>query len=346
MVTSDCRPLGRSADIFYCPSCSFVQRLRSQEWRAECARIYETYFAYPQPGNLEVKTAFTNKTGGQSRSLLVLERLNREGVVNQSGTWLDYGCGDGHLLMGCQQVFPNMELFGTDVSRNTEKSFESLEGITFIPNRDISVRKYDVISLFHVLEHAEDPIALLSTLRECLKPGGMLLIQVPNHLANHYDLLIYDHGTFFSKETLNCVLTEAKLGFLLLSEHWIRKEITVICRRLNDHQIIQSKSPSVFGSQSLRTMVNELVQMKQQALKIVNQGKKIDIFGTSIGATWLAFEVGIENVRSFLDEDRSRAESMYHGRIVQEPSPDSARKAFFPIDRVTKNEILSRVSKN
>ena len=41
-----------------------------------------------------------------------------------------------------------------------------------------------------------------------------------------------------------------------------------------------------------------------------------------------------------------RAESMYHGRIVQEPSSDSVREAFFPIDRVTKNEIMSRVSNN
>ena len=289
LVSSDCRPLGCAADIFYCPDCSFVQRLRSQEWKAECARIYETYFAYPQPGNLEVKTAFSDKMGGQSRSLVVLEHLDREGIVNRSGKWLDYGCGHGHLLVRCQQMFPDMKLFGTDVSRHSEKSLERLEGITFIPYKQISDRKYDVISLFHVLEHAEDPVALLATLRECLNPGGILLIQVPNHVANHYDLLIYDHGTFFSKQTINFVLTAAELGLLILSDRWIRKEITVICKRLGDHQMLQPKSPFVWGSQSLQTMVDELIQIKYQALTIVNEGGKIDIFGTSIGATWLAF---------------------------------------------------------
>ena len=41
-------------------------------------------------------------------------------------------------------------------------------------------RKFDVIAMFHVLEHLEDPHAMLTTIRSLLVPDGLLLIEVPN----------------------------------------------------------------------------------------------------------------------------------------------------------------------
>jgi SAM-dependent methyltransferase len=46
-------------------------------------------------------------------------------------------------------------------------------------------RKYDTIIMSHVLEHIKEPVALLSTLKTWLAPGGALLVAVPNALSFH-----------------------------------------------------------------------------------------------------------------------------------------------------------------
>jgi len=73
-------------------------------------------------------------------------------------------------------------------------------------------KKFDIITMFHVLEHLENPIRDLSHLREFLKPGGKLIIEVPNIL---YPNMAFAHkwhpGHLFSftDNTLACLLEKA-----------------------------------------------------------------------------------------------------------------------------------------
>ena len=39
---------------------------------------------------------------------------------------------------------------------------------------------YDVVAFWHVLEHLDDPVAALHRVRPTLRPGGCLIIEVPN----------------------------------------------------------------------------------------------------------------------------------------------------------------------
>ena len=45
---------------------------------------------------------------------------------------------------------------------------------------DIASGSFDAISLFHVLEHQPDPLAVLRRLQNWLVPGGCLILEVPN----------------------------------------------------------------------------------------------------------------------------------------------------------------------
>jgi 2-polyprenyl-3-methyl-5-hydroxy-6-metoxy-1,4-benzoquinol methylase len=81
-------------------------------------------------------------------------------------------------------------------------------------------KKFDIITMFHVLEHLENPIRDLSHLRDFLKPGGKLIIEVPNIL---YPNMAFSHkwhpGHLFSftDNTLACLLEKA--GFKTLSSN-------------------------------------------------------------------------------------------------------------------------------
>lgn len=49
-----------------------------------------------------------------------------------------------------------------------------------IDDASVPEASVDVVTLWHVLEHVEDPAATLATLRGWLRPGGVLLVGVPN----------------------------------------------------------------------------------------------------------------------------------------------------------------------
>ncbi len=80
---------------------------------------------------------------------------------------------------------------------------------------------FDIISMFHVVEHLRDPVAYLSGLRGMLAPQGRLVVEVPNvddALVSVYDIPAYRefyfqkaHLYYFSKKTLEAAL--AKAGF-------------------------------------------------------------------------------------------------------------------------------------
>lgn len=71
-------------------------------------------------------------------------------------------------------------------------------------------RTYDVIAMFHVLEHLEDPKATLTALRPYLDPGGHLFLEVPNFLGPWRipvtEFLRVEHLYNFSLATLEGLL--------------------------------------------------------------------------------------------------------------------------------------------
>lgn len=52
--------------------------------------------------------------------------------------------------------------------------------IGFIQDVDLPEENYDLITIWHVLEHTEDPSSVLRKLRSLLKPEGILVVEVPN----------------------------------------------------------------------------------------------------------------------------------------------------------------------
>lgn len=95
---------------------------------------------------------------------------------------LDIGCGDGEFLDSLQQL--GWECHGTELTEVTARRASAVAGLR-IRTGELSAGAYDpgrfdVVSLWHVLEHLHDPDR---TLRDCarwLAEGGLLLLAVPN----------------------------------------------------------------------------------------------------------------------------------------------------------------------
>jgi glycosyltransferase involved in cell wall biosynthesis/SAM-dependent methyltransferase len=93
---------------------------------------------------------------------------------------LDLGAGSGLLVRMAREA--GWEAEGTELSTESRAWARTRYGITLRdPGTDpLSPGTYDVVSLVNVLDQAPDPAALLQAARATLRPGGRLLLRVPN----------------------------------------------------------------------------------------------------------------------------------------------------------------------
>lgn len=99
--------------------------------------------------------------------------------------FLEVGCGTGFVLSGIAISNSTIELSGSEIF---------LAGLSYASNRIPSahfmqmdarhvpfVDEFDAIGAFDVLEHIEEDEIVLTQLQRALKPGGVLLLTVPQH---------------------------------------------------------------------------------------------------------------------------------------------------------------------
>lgn len=99
----------------------------------------------------------------------------------QPGKLLDYGCGTGQLLFEATINFwkvngvePNQKAREKANLKLGDKVFSSIDNLK-------SDQTYDVITLFHVLEHVHELRKTTKSILKYLKSDGYLFIAVPNH---------------------------------------------------------------------------------------------------------------------------------------------------------------------
>ena len=158
---------------------------------------------------------------------VALELLRKEAGSLEGWTLLDYGCGRGETLAYASEM--GMKPFGLDsdpecVRLAQENGPAELLNLTH-PESQVSPKSYDVIACFHVLEHVENPRAVLTMLgrgarRYCLvavpnlsrfpkfhRPRQPLDNINPGHLQS------WDHAHFKTLAEVHCGLRVVAWGF-------------------------------------------------------------------------------------------------------------------------------------
>lgn len=119
----------------------------------------------------------------QGRNQLILWALER--YCPTAGSLLEVGCGTGYVLAGIRAKRPDMQLAGAELyveglaharRRVPSADFYQLDA-TQIPFEE----EWDVVCAFDVLEHVGDDQTFLAGLHAAARPGGRLLVTVPQH---------------------------------------------------------------------------------------------------------------------------------------------------------------------
>jgi SAM-dependent methyltransferase len=133
---------------------------------------------------------------------------------------LEIGCRHGRTLAVMRETL-GVEVCGIEPGR--DEAAKAIQAgipcfVGTIEDYDPGEQRFDQIQSFHVLEHLHDPLAALIRMRGWLKPGGRMVIEVPN-VYQPYGLLQENffqnaHLTNFSESTLRVLLVRAGYSVL------------------------------------------------------------------------------------------------------------------------------------
>ena len=99
------------------------------------------------------------------------------------GRLLDIGCGTGEFAATMQRA--GWEVMGLEPDAGARAQAEERHGLKVAAPEVLFDLQgpYDVVTLWHVLEHVHDLHGYLRQIRQLLRPGGTLFIAVPNFTA-------------------------------------------------------------------------------------------------------------------------------------------------------------------
>jgi 2-polyprenyl-3-methyl-5-hydroxy-6-metoxy-1,4-benzoquinol methylase len=149
-------------------------------------------------------------------------------------TLLDFGCGPGGMVHAALQQ--GWDAIGFDLNRglveagNSYWKFDVLKTGLLGNFYEANVGRFDAVISFQVFEHLQAPVQVGQEMARMLKPGGLLLIDVPN---------VYQISEWFSRgKTLDP------------TSHWCHfslRTLNMLIERLGLESVYHSGAPSFCG---------------------------------------------------------------------------------------------------
>ncbi|MGW2619389.1 class I SAM-dependent methyltransferase [Streptomyces sp. NPDC001500] len=184
----------RRDDCPWCGSKRLRTRLRAPDLRLrrpgtfvvdecrDCAHAFQNPRLTPE--GLELYAAEEDRPVDHARLRATARTMLRFG---EPESWLDVGTGDAPFPAAARELFAYTAFDGTDPTPRAERARaaglldEAHVGQLTAPQVLARVRgRYDVVSMLHHLEHTRDPRRELAAALTALRPGGHLLLELPD----------------------------------------------------------------------------------------------------------------------------------------------------------------------
>jgi 2-polyprenyl-3-methyl-5-hydroxy-6-metoxy-1,4-benzoquinol methylase len=174
-------------NIVSCNGCGF----KFTNPRPDNSVLGNYYKAESYVSHTNSKKGIVNKLYHAVRNYTLKSKINMVSGFVSRGTILDYGCGTGMFLSAIKNA--GWETYGMEpdndarkiASENGNNVFSDKESVV----ASIGDKKFNAITLWHVLEHVTDMPETLAFFKNKLNKDGVLIIAVPNHVS--YDAHYY-----------------------------------------------------------------------------------------------------------------------------------------------------------
>lgn len=169
--------------------------------------------------------------------VIALRRMPRQSRIVEvgcgTGTFVEEAAKQGHSALG---IDTNTESIADGLRHNRPVDHTSLEEL-----RATQPESFDVVCAFQVLEHISDPLPFLELCLRVLRPGGRLMIGVPNidgyiRFENHVLDMPPHHMTRWSEESLMALAELLPMQAVhVQAEHIERKNVAYYINLLAKH---------------------------------------------------------------------------------------------------------------
>lgn len=224
-----------------------------------------------------------------------------------------------------QSAFQNLENWGLSESKYKDKYKKEVEAINgvkgfFTEQNPVSSIQFDLVSLIHLLEHIPKPFEFLKQIKNNINPGGLLLIELPLHVDNPYELAIYDHATHFTLNSIKHLLIQSGFKIIEITNQWVRKEITVVATSIRDNYS-PNANPKYLADdeETLKNRITFVNTPFHQAQEAFSRSETKAIFGSSIAASWLYSKLN-GDIDYFVDEDTNKHGNSHLETKINPPS--------------------------
>jgi SAM-dependent methyltransferase len=152
-----------------------------------------------------------------ARNKLITWALRR--FFPSAQTFLEVGCGTGQVLHALAKAMPSLRLTGLEASfAGLQFVIERgpwLEAIQAAATALPYEAEFDVVGAFDVLEHILDDAAAMNEITRSVKPGGGVLLTVPQHPRLWSSLDRYSgHQRRYTRRGLTALVRDAGLDVL------------------------------------------------------------------------------------------------------------------------------------
>lgn len=175
-------------DVLRCPGCS-LRWLSPRPSAAGYASLYSDAMYFGGAGASPADYAgLADARVAYMRSRIA--RIGRTASRRKPLSMLDYGAATGEFVRAARDA--GHECVGVELSGDARATAEQKNGVELLaPDRanEFGDARFDVVHMNHVLEHMPDPLAHLRWCAHILKPGGLLVSEVPNQFDNDLDRL-------------------------------------------------------------------------------------------------------------------------------------------------------------
>lgn len=320
-LTSIMTLLDTSTQVFVCRSCGHaqcddipdIQAFYDTGYRISLnSNDHDQIFAVEPDGKIVYRT---------DRQVELAERLLD---LPAGALLLDYGAAKATTLRKLHARRPDIRPHVFDVSADYAGAWkgwisEDAQACYAVPSSWSG--RFDAVMSHFVIEHVADPVDFIRNIRALLKPGGKLLLSLPDVSANPGDMTVADHLNHFSEASLRRALAIGGFSvktidsssfpgaFFAVAIH--DAEQTQVEAALVEAAVLRAEEICEFWKISAANLEREAAAFR---------GRKAAIYGAGFYGSWIYSRAGKElELAGFLDRNPHIAGGSHFGVPVLPP---------------------------
>ena len=204
---------GNGACASRCSQCAFVYLSHLSDAAVAGARAtYEAIYARHDPVGEITLDSYRS----------VLKRFDGD---RRTGGLVDIGCGAGAFVVAAARA--GWQAIGTEVAQSASRIELAAGARILVGERataELADGSCDVVTLWEVIEHVDDPVGILREARRLLREGGRLYLTTPNlaslqrrMLGRRWPRYHVEHLSYFDGRSIRRAL--ARAGFAHVETH-------------------------------------------------------------------------------------------------------------------------------